>query len=840
MTRFISTLKQDSIIYTGIWMAIISGLILLAGTCVEVSNEDSLLAFFFLNYVATVIYTIIVFSTALNRHGWRLSKSKIDYTVIMLILWFISAFALNRLMNVFDDSVQWLSILLVMCCMALIGALFIKDLPLPLKHITFFILGLAIVIFAYYSFSLIPLYLLSVPASIGLGISLHSFTPLCLAIVTITVSIYGIKKHDRLKFSIVAGLLLAVTSISWFTYKWKYINDSINKISTHNTLAEGKLPNWVLISQAIPKGVVSERIIKSDLVYKTLDLSGNWLWGGFMNSAFDEKQQHDPLVVLASLFVGKPQIDQRERIKILESMYDSRHQAQERLWSGDKLKTHTVISNVRLMPEYRMAYTEKILTISNKSAARWNLDQEAVYTFHLPEGSVVSSLSLWINGKEEKGYLTTKAKADSAYRQVVGVEQHDPSVIHWQEGNTVSVRVFPCTPQEDRRFKIGITSPLRVSGTDLVYGNIYFDGPSANEANEALQLSSSLPLPESSIPKGAELVSKNVYQLDGDYQSEWELRLPTPSISSQVFSFDGKSYQLSDAKLERSSFSPEHIYLDINSGWTKDEFLSLWKKIKTKNVYVFDEKLVQLDEDNKDMEFHKLSNLNFSLFPLYKISTPSTALLISKSNGPSPNLSDLKGSEFSNRMEAYLTSAPPIHLYFIGEHLSPYLQTLKELRVFQYQGGELSTLFKNLDNNTFTSIREDSTSVTIAAAKVSIREITGKATSNAPDHLLRLYAYNHIMKKVAGGYFKDDFLQPETIAEAEIANIVSPVSSLIVLETKQDYERFGIEESKNSLKNASMKSSGAVPEPHEWMLILLTGIIVLYLLRNKQYAKKAL
>jgi XrtN system VIT domain protein len=95
------------------------------------------------------------------------------------------------------------------------------------------------------------------------------------------------------------------------------------------------------------------------------------------------------------------------------------------------------------------------------------------------------------------------------------------------------------------------------------------------------------------------------------------------------------------------------------------------------------------------------------------------------------------------------------------------------------------------------------------------------------------------MKKVSCEYFKDDFIKPDVIRLAEKANIVTPVSSLIVLETQQDYERFGIEESKNSLKNASMKASGAVPEPHEWLMILLTAATVIYLLRRPTAIKVA-
>ena len=70
-------------------------------------------------------------------------------------------------------------------------------------------------------------------------------------------------------------------------------------------------------------------------------------------------------------------------------------------------------------------------------------------------------------------------------------------------------------------------------------------------------------------------------------------------------------------------------------------------------------------------------------------------------------------------------------------------------------------------------------------------------------------------------------LIPEEVYDlCDEAYIVSPVSSLIVLETQKDYERFDIDESVNSLKNANLKDSGAVPEPHEWALIAVVLAII--------------
>lgn len=159
--------------------------------------------------------------------------------------------------------------------------------------------------------------------------------------------------------------------------------------------------------------------------------------------------------------------------------------------------------------------------------------------------------------------------------------------------------------------------------------------------------------------------------------------------------------------------------------------------------------------------------------------------------------------------------------------------------MLNYQNGTIQDLQKMLKDGQFAASPENENQVAINISGVLNEQLPGNKTGKAPDHLLRLFAYNDIMKKVGGSYFTDNYIQPETIAEAEKAYVVSPVSSLIVLETKADYERFDIKASKNSLENASMKSSGAVPEPYEWMLILLTFSVAIYLMYKPGFLKQA-
>jgi len=85
------------------------------------------------------------------------------------------------------------------------------------------------------------------------------------------------------------------------------------------------------------------------------------------------------------------------------------------------------------------------------------------------------------------------------------------------------------------------------------------------------------------------------------------------------------------------------------------------------------------------------------------------------------------------------------------------------------------------------------------------------------------------MKKIGRNYFDQKHITTQLIGQAQEAYVVTPISSMVVLETQKDYERFGIEEAKGSLKNASISNSGSVPEPHEWLLIILCVFTLIFL-----------
>ena len=102
---------------------------------------------------------------------------------------------------------------------------------------------------------------------------------------------------------------------------------------------------------------------------------------------------------------------------MLHLLYGQSHAYLDRLWRGHSLITTNVQTHVQIHPELRVAYTETTLSIFNEDQdsnhkvmglrlSAGNVPQEAIYTISVPEGSICTKLSLWVNGEERT--FTTK------------------------------------------------------------------------------------------------------------------------------------------------------------------------------------------------------------------------------------------------------------------------------------------------------------------------------------------------------------------------------------------------------------------------------------------------
>lgn len=793
--------------------------------CFIQRDTDDTFDLFLINYILLQMYFLYLWAGGNFKSGRKGRNTFAVYTTLCLI----SCFALNRSLEIFSGSTDWWAITLGLCCINNIAYAFKDVFPPLVKLLMAFMLGISTCCFLYLTFCLFPLFVIGLVTGFFFGIGWHVFIPLLCLVYTYTLVskyVWFRKKH---RFAFLSGIGFVVLVLVVYTTIW------VNAVSTINNayfVQDNKdLPAWENVARKAPENPVVERLLKVDLVYQTVRKGGLGDMDAFLDmprrsSFFNADQLHDPLVVIAAL-ISRPLIGEEDAARVLSAMYDSRQETQERLWNGDRLSTIQVQTHADLWPSLHLAYTEKIINVYSNAPDdnTWN-NQEAIYTFHLPEGSVVTSLSLWVNGREEKGILTTKEKAAGAYQTIVGREARDPCVVHWQEGNTVKVRVFPVSGHSSRQFKIGITSPLVQQGKQLVYQNIWFEGPDATSAREDVQLNFQ------EDPVGVELPGffnrkKNTFSGTGPYEAAWQVSFTDPGVRSNLFSFNGKSFFVAPYRKELGAATIQTIYLDVNQSWSIDEFRAI-RQLRYPLMIFADNEWVPATEEL----FLRMQKDRYSLCPVYKVADRSSALVITKGNVMSPNLEDLTGSRFYEAVKKSMDTSGQLLLLNLGGELSPYLRTLKEYRLFRYAQADVKELSQWLSLKQFPQDLDNDHRVVIAPAGITINMEENAGVSNAPDHLMRLFAYNHIMQKMGGQQIKDD----SVIAAAKEAYIVTPASSLIVLETQADYDRFNIKDDLNSLKNAAAKGKGAVPEPHEWALIILGLVCVVWFKKKRAVA----
>jgi XrtN system VIT domain protein len=840
-SSFVDKKTSSILIYSGYGILLISFLLFILFEYFTSKKMDDVAFMAFMGHyaLATTYMLILAFNKSFGiKRSWK--KENIHKTIILLNLFLVSAYALNRSIPIFENSTDWFWIYLIISSITLLSFRYFDKVPIWVNWIQYTLLGSSLVLYFYLSTYVSYFYLFGFIGALMFGIGLHIFVPITLLIGSIKLIMISYQTKKVSYLWIAVGFFLTVGATTLFIIEW---NHRVSKIESANNQSvifnDTELPIWLKVGETMENDWISQRILKSNLVYTMpSDVFGEW---EFMprNVNWEEQRKHDPLVFLASMG-SKCNLPGEERVKILQAISDTRHMAHERLWAGDNLTTSYIISDIDVYPDLRLAFTEKYLNVRNNDnrGRWWGNRQEAIYTFQLPEGSVVTSLSLWIEGKEEKGILTSKQKASTAYKTVVGVERRDPSVVHWQEGNTVTVRVFPCTDKEERKFKIGITSPLTEKEGRIFCKNITFRGPNASKAKETTRIRMIGTAKNIEIPKMFTKNAKGDWVLEDQYNPDFEMSFDELPIKANRFSFDGFTYSLEPYHPDLQAFTPDKIYLDINNSWTNQDLQSLKKMTDKYTFYVHTENaFISMNDGNWDDLTDDLKTRNFSLFPFHLITDTEHSLIITKGKELSPHLSDFKESEFAKKVSRFFGAGKKPKVYNLSSSTSTYISSLREFRGLEYGEGNTDKLKKWLEKQLFPVTNETGNYVILHCAEMSITKKTNDTTAldnNAPDHLARLFAYNDIMRKVGKDYFNDDFINDDLVDEATTAYVVSPVSSLIVLESQEDYKRFGIKDKTNSLHNASKDSSGAVPEPHEWALIILFIGFVFFTIRHSK------
>ena len=740
---------------------LLTGYLLLAGSvmlyCVApfighpIIDRDGFVLFF-VHYGLAFAYFIVLLSVRSYgvRKSWRLKN--IDRTVVLLQIFLVAAYALNRSLPVFEDSVAWLCIYLIVSAGIMLSYRYFNHLPRAVNKVQHFLLGMSLVLYVYMVQYIGPIYYPALFGILILGIGLLAFVPIFLSLAAAALTFHAHMENRVSSRWILAGAATSLTFVALFIIEWNAQLRTIERLGNQPVIyADTKLPLWVKIGQSLKVDWITKRILESDIAYATPDHLRDE-YGFLLTRSFgDIVRKHDPLVYLANLSRGLS-LSRDDRDAILQGAMDPQHRRPVSLPYGGNLTTSYVVTDVDIYPDLRLAYTEQYINIRNNAGEQGrDTEEEAIYTFQLPEGSVVTALSSWANGQEEKATPTPKTAA--AYTAINAWETYDPSVTYWQEDNTVLVRVFPCTKDEERKFKIGITSPLPEEDSRVVYRTATFRGANARDARGTYRIRFTGGPTDVSLPSGFDTDKKGDYLVEGEYNPDFEISWKALPPPSNQYTFNNTTYSLLRYRPDFRALHLSYLFLDIDNTWRAEEVDAAYSVLAKCNVYAFAEnEFVRLDENNWYDVTSKLRKRNFSLFPFHHIADTEHSLVITKGRSSSPDLCDIKESAFAESVRRYFAANKKVNVFNLTGGTSTYIRSLHALRAFNYATGNVDTLSEMLEHNQFPVSIEDEHHIVLydAGLVLETRPVSSNLKENtAPDHLAQLFTYNNIKRQVS-------------------------------------------------------------------------------------------
>lgn len=795
---------------------------------IEFKNEALEAACFF-SLILGFGYGVILSFKILNN------RTKYQHLIPFLFFnWFVGCFCTNVFINIFENLPIWVYVVTFLFCLSnfMLYGTYKDKLITP---ISYFINGFSYLLIVYYMVYLLPFAPISFVGILALGLGFYGLVPM-IVFLSHTTALMKLLPNNRTNWiSFCIGILTVFISFIVFTIK---LNNESGKMSenlvTKSFENNNDLPTYIKISQNLKPNFFNEIMLKKGIVYVCTDNLFEFRgFDSFGGKQYNERKTHNPFVNLAYLFSENLDLSADDRINILKSNFDKRLETEEQLWSGNDLVTRNIKEDVKIYADNRLAYTEITMDVACEKDS-WG-DKEAIYSFQLPEGSVATSLSLWVNGIERKGVLTTKEKAEQAYKQIVRVEARDPSLMQWKEGNKVVVRVFPISKELPRTFKCGFTTPLKVENNKLKYHSLNIKGPniSNSETISRIQMVGNV---QFKANKEFEL-KNNFYINESTGLEAWNAVMPlNNATASNAFVWKDKVYEIKAIEKEIIPFTPIEIILDLNSNWTEEEVKG-FINIPNKKYFIYNnDQKQELTAANYESVLPQFENLHYSLLPLYKLKDNS--LVVTKCGTFSANFEELETSAYLKKIKS-ATKQKNIKVINISEEINPFWQTVKEQKYLAYFQTDIKKGLQLVTANQFISFKTAKNTVNIEPANISIQENpkTTASASNGSNHIYRMYAFGKVLEEQVK-IQEDTLANNQYVSLAKDANIVTPISSLLVLETDEDYKNNGIEKNVGTLGNASINNDGSVPEPHEWAMIIiaLTALFFYYKQQKTQTA----
>lgn len=495
-----------------------------------------------------------------------------------------------------------------------------------------------------------------------------------------------------------------------------------------------------------------------------------------------------------------------------------------------------------------VAYLEWTMEFRNASPQ----PREARLEFALPPGGVVSRASLWVNGEEREAAYGGRGQVRAAYQQVAVRERRDPLLVTTKGADRVLAQAFPVPAGGTIKFKIGITAPLervgearaagdgtgRLTLPAIVNRNFSF----AADVPHTLWIEAKTPLSASTSGLTTVPAEGGVHRLRGavndealsrtrqsitvagldtatpraarigegeTVRQEWSGTAPRPGAMMLVIDASVKAEAARGGLMTALDAIPEGAKVGVTLAKEPPETLAIAPWTAARKAEVRD--LIG------KADFAGGRNNGPALAGALEALEAHADAVLLWVHGPQP----VVFRDSADRLEQVsgrLTRYPGVALYATEpgpNQLLPDTPWAWSARMLPRTGdvaADLSGYLAGLWSEARGGL----------AARTEIPAGTGNLAPGS-EHIARLWARDRVLTLMREN--------PEANREAATAlaaryRLVTPVSGAVVLETQAQYEA-------NRLTPAGQASVPTVPEPHEWALMLLAGLALLWLARRR-------
>jgi hypothetical protein len=487
--------------------------------------------------------------------------------------------------------------------------------------------------------------------------------------------------------------------------------------------------------------------------------------------------------------------------------------------SDDYLHRHVVGSPVSGLSLTRSQLSGTLSADSLSSTFDWTFvfknktfgQQEARAEIALPPGSVASGLTLWIDGEPRKAAFGATDRVQAAYKWIV-VNHRDPALVTDLGRGRVLLQCYPVPAQGELKVKLRITAPLKLEDATTAAVNLprFVDSNFAISGDNSIRLRSNRAL-ETNLENVRSIKGVNGDNIIAGSMKESSLsnsslavRVTRPSVFGAIAAIDplskDKSYMIETVK-EVPARIPNHLVVVLDGSVSinkhKNEIINALSTVPSS---VSASLVFASDAQSSQVDSLPLAEA------LKKLAEPTLRL-----SGGQDNLQALiKGAEEAGdvnngavlwihgpqpgfNQEMYImtpfASKPAFYDLDIDNgstNMNDFLKNHREIGPFQ-PVARTSTVEKDL-KHMLAKWQPGGKDYDISFSRAkSIPAGTTLAKEQAGE-LSSLWALGETNKLIS---------QNKTADAAEVAvryGLVTPVTGATVLESKSDYQKFGLTE----------------------------------------------